>query len=139
MIGHRFLIRLDNSVFPNILNFKQKVVSEKTLLRFKECFSRYDYHVQYIKEDHNLIPNLLSRLPKLRPSQFFCITSQIFFPIIAMASSLPKTALTHKSFPFNMTFQSPHLIQDFSRKFLFRFFMNIYQMSKEPIFSQFSS
>ncbi|KAH9649328.1 hypothetical protein KPL70_025939 [Citrus sinensis] len=68
LIGHRFLIRLDNSAFSNILNFKQK----------------------------------------------------ISFLIIAMASSLPKTALTQKSFPLNMTFQSPHSIQDFARKFLFR-------------------
>ena len=51
-----------------------------------------------------------------------------------MASSLPKTALTQKSFPLNMTFQSPYAIQDFARKFLFRFFMNIYQMSKEHMF-----
>ena len=51
-----------------------------------------------------------------------------------MASSFPKTALTQKSFLLNMTFQSPHQIQDFARKFLFRFFMNIYQMSKEPMF-----
>ena len=51
-----------------------------------------------------------------------------------MASSLPKTALTQKSFPLNMTFQSPHQIQDFARKFLFRFFMNIYMSSKESIF-----
>ena len=35
-IGHRFLIRLDNSDFPNILNFKQTAVLEKTLLRLKE-------------------------------------------------------------------------------------------------------
>ena len=51
-----------------------------------------------------------------------------------MASSLPKIALTQKSFPLNMTFQSPHGIQDFARKFLFRFFMNIYMSSKEPMF-----
>ena len=93
-IGHRFFIRLDNSAFPNILNFKQKTVLEKTLFRLKEWFSRYDYHVQHIKGDHNLIPDLLSRPPKPKTPQFFCITSQIFFPIIAMASSLPKTALT---------------------------------------------
>ena len=36
LIGHRFLIRLDNSAFPNILNFKQKVIPEKALLRLKE-------------------------------------------------------------------------------------------------------
>ncbi|KAK9232921.1 hypothetical protein WN943_023169 [Citrus x changshan-huyou] len=131
LIGHRFLIRLDNSVFPNSLTFKQKVVPEKTLLRLKEWFSRYDYHVQHIKGYHNLIPDLLSRPPKSQPSQFFCITSQISFPIIAMASSLPKTAVTQKSFPLNMTFQSPHSIQDFARKFLCSFFMNIYQMSRD--------
>ena len=51
-----------------------------------------------------------------------------------MASSLPKTTLTKKSFSLNMTFQSPHQIQDFARNFLFMFFINIYKMSKEPIF-----
>ena len=33
-----------------------------------------------------------------------------------------------------MTFQSPHSIQDFARKFLFWFFMNIYTISQEPMF-----
>lgn len=51
-----------------------------------------------------------------------------------MASSLPKTTLTRKSFPLNMPFPSPHQIQDFARKFIFWFFMNIYMSSKEPMF-----
>ena len=38
LIGHRFLIRLDNSAFPNILNFKQKVVPKKMLFRLTEWF-----------------------------------------------------------------------------------------------------
>ena len=105
LIGHRL-----DSAFPNILNFKQKVVPEKTFLRLKEWFSIYDYHVQHIKGDHNLIPDLLSRPPKTTPSQFFCITSQVSFSIVAMANALLKILLTQNSFPLNMTFQSPHQI-----------------------------
>ena len=68
LIGLKFLIRLDNSTFPNILNFKQKAVLEKTLLRLKEWFLRCDYHVQHIKRDHNLIQDLLFRPPKSKCS-----------------------------------------------------------------------
>ena len=36
LIGHHFLVRLDNSAFPNIMNFKGKNVPEKMLLRLKD-------------------------------------------------------------------------------------------------------
>ena len=51
-----------------------------------------------------------------------------------MNRSLPFKALTQKTFPLNLSFSSAFQIQDFARKFLFRFFMNIYMMSKEPMF-----
>jgi len=48
LIGHHFLIRMDNSTFPNILNFKGKTVLEKMLLRLKDWFSKYDFSVKHI-------------------------------------------------------------------------------------------
>ena len=53
-----------------------------------------------------------------------------------MAPTLPSTTLTKKSFPCNLTFSSPFQIQDFVKKFVFRYFMNIYrtQPSRFPSF-----
>ncbi|KAH9657930.1 hypothetical protein KPL70_023280 [Citrus sinensis] len=71
LIGYHFLVRMDNSAFPNIMNFKGKNVPEKMLLRLKDWFSKYDFSVKHIKGDHNLILNMLSRLAKPDKSLFF--------------------------------------------------------------------
>ena len=60
LIGHNFLIRLNNSSFPKVLDFKNKILPNKHFLRLKTWFSKYDFSVQHIKGDQNLIPDLLS-------------------------------------------------------------------------------
>ena len=128
LVGHNFLVRLDNSSFPKILDYKNKTLLDKQLLHLKNWFTRYDFIVQHIKGDKNLIPDLLSRPPKsTSSSSCILVTSLLTIPVIAMASSLPFITLTKHSFPFNITFSSPHQIQDFATKFLFRYFMNIHQ------------
>ena len=136
LIGHHFLIRMDSSAFPNILNFKGKTVPEKMLLRLKDWFSKYDFSVKHIKGSQNLIPDLLSRLSKPEtPPILFSTTYH--FPIIAMATSLPPEALTKKPFPLNKTFSSVFAIQEFARKAVFRFFMKAYLMADSFPFSTF--
>ena len=128
-VGHNSLVRLDNSSFPKILDYRNKTIPDKQLLRFKNWFTRYDFTVQHIKGDKNLIPNLLSRPPpkSTSSSSSILVTSISTIPAIAMAPFLPFIALTKNSFPFNITFSSPHQIQDFATKFLFRYFMNTHK------------
>ncbi|KAH9724757.1 hypothetical protein KPL70_007611 [Citrus sinensis] len=136
LIGHHFLIRMDNSAFPNIFHFKGKTVPEKMLLRLKDWFSKYDFSVKHIKGSQNLIPDMLSRLSKPEnPLTLFSTTYH--FPIISMATSLPPEALTKKTFPFNKTFSSVFAIQEFARKALFRFFMKAYLVTDPFPFSTF--
>ena len=63
LIGHYFLVRLDNSSFPRILDLKNKTLPDKHFFHLKTWFSKYDFSVQHIKGDQNLIPDLLSRPP----------------------------------------------------------------------------
>ncbi|KAH9717281.1 transposon Tf2-2 polyprotein [Citrus sinensis] len=136
LTGHHFLICMDSSAFPNILNFKGKTVPEKMLLRLKDWFSKYDFSVKHIKGSQNLIPDMLSRLSKPeKPLTMFSTTYH--FPIISMATSLPPEALTKKTFPFNKTFSSVFAIQEFVRKALFRFFMKAYLVIEPFPFSSF--
>lgn len=65
LIGHRFKIHMKNSSFPRVLDFKNKTIPDKQLLRWKEWFSRYDFFLKYIKGKDNILPDLLSRPPKL--------------------------------------------------------------------------
>ncbi|KAH9680109.1 hypothetical protein KPL71_026421 [Citrus sinensis] len=85
LIGHNFLIRLDNSSFPKILDLKNKTLLDKHLLRLKTWFSKYDFSVQHIKGDQNLIPDLLSRPPS--SATFTLISSSITVAVIFMNSS----------------------------------------------------
>ena len=62
LIGHHFKVVMDCSSFPKMLEFKGKTLPHPQLIRWKEWFSKYDFEVEHIKSDNNLIPNLLSRL-----------------------------------------------------------------------------
>ena len=55
LISHNFLIRMDNSSFPKILDFKNKLLPDKQLLSLKAWFAKYDFTVEHIKGDKSLI------------------------------------------------------------------------------------
>jgi len=40
---------MDNSFFPNILEFKNKIPLDPQILRLKDWLSRYDFNVKHIK------------------------------------------------------------------------------------------
>ena len=115
---------MDNSSFPKIFDFKKKLFPDKQLLNLKTWFAKYDFTVQHIKGDKNLIPDFLTR-PSIESP--FLISSIKTIPIIAMYRSLPFKALTQKAFPLNLTFQSAFQIQDFAKKFLYRYFVNVHR------------
>ena len=47
--GYQFKVHLDNSSFPKLLEFKNKVPPSPQILRIKEWFSRYDFSIRHIK------------------------------------------------------------------------------------------
>ncbi|KAH9668333.1 hypothetical protein KPL70_021375 [Citrus sinensis] len=136
LIGYHFLIRMDSSAFPNVLNLKGKIIPEKMLLRLKDWFSKYDFSVEHIKGTQDLIPDMLSRLARPIPP-LHCISTGYHFPIIFMATSLPNQALTQKTFPLRKTFSTVIDIQEFAKKFVFRFFMKAYMLPDSFPFSTF--
>ena len=115
---------MDKSSFPKILDFKNKLLPDKQLFSLKTWFAKYHFTVQHIKGDKNMISDFLTR-PSINKPTF--ITSIHTIPVIAMNRSLPFKALTQKTFPLNLSFSSTFQIQDFARKFLFSYFMNVYR------------
>ena len=102
---------MDNSSFPRIFDFKNKLLLDKQLLNIKTWFSKYDFTRPAINK-----PSLLS--------------STHIIPVIAMNRQLPFKALNQRSFPMNIPFSSAYQIQDFAKKFLYRYFFNVH--SKTP-------
>ena len=100
------------------------MLPDKQLLSLKAWFAKYDFTVQHIKGDKNLIHDFLTHPSINKPT---LITSIHTIPIIAMNHCFPFKALTQKTFPLNLSFSSAFQIQDFARKFLFRYFMNVYR------------
>ncbi|KAH9686146.1 hypothetical protein KPL70_014257 [Citrus sinensis] len=127
LISHNFLIS-HNSSFPKIFDFKNKLLPDKQLLNLKTWFAKYDYTVQHIKGDKNLIPDFLTR-PSIKSPVL--ISSIQTIPIIAMYRTLPFKALTQKAFPLNLTFRTTFQIQTFAKKFLYRYFMNVHGTKPE--------
>nr|AHC13200.1 polyprotein [Citrus endogenous pararetrovirus] len=115
LISHTFLINMDNSSFPRIFDFKNKLLLDKQLLNLKTWFAKYDFTVQHIKGNQNLIPDFLTRPAINKPS---LISSIQTIPVIALNRQLPFKALTQRHFPMNISFQSAYQLQDFTKKFL---------------------
>ncbi|KAH9704968.1 hypothetical protein KPL70_011686 [Citrus sinensis] len=122
LISHKFLINMDNSSFPCIFDFKNKLLPDKQLLSLKTWFAKYDFTVQHIKGNQNLIPDFLTRPVINKPA---LISSIQTIPVIAMNRQLPFKALNQRNFPMNIFFQSAYQLQDFAKKFLYRFFFNL--------------
>ena len=127
LINHKFLINIDNSSFPRIFDFKNKLLLDKQLLNLKTWFSKYDFIVQHIKGKQNLIPDFLTRPAINKPS---LLSSTYIIPVIAMNRQLHFKALNQRSLPMNIPFSSAYQIQDFAKKFLCRYFFNVH--SKTP-------
>ncbi|KAH9716904.1 hypothetical protein KPL71_021631 [Citrus sinensis] len=107
LISHQFLINMDNSSFPRIFDFKNKLLPEKQLLNLKTWFSKYDFTVQHIKGKQNLIPDFLTRPAINKPS---LLSSTSIIPVIAMHRQVPFKALIQRSFPMNIPFSSAYQI-----------------------------
>ncbi|KAH9686106.1 hypothetical protein KPL70_014233 [Citrus sinensis] len=127
LISHKFLINMDNSSFPRIFDFKNKLLPDKQLLGLKTWFAKYDFTVQHIKGNQNLIPDFLTHPTINKPA---LISSIQTIPVIAMNRQLPFKALNQRYFPMNISFQSAYQLQDFAKKFLYRFFFNV--QTKKP-------
>ncbi|KAH9686105.1 hypothetical protein KPL70_014232 [Citrus sinensis] len=83
LISHKFLINMDNSSFPRIFDFKNKLLPDKQLLSLKNWFAKYDFTVQHIKGKQNLFPDFLTQLDlefsRRSYDQFFTACSDLGF------------------------------------------------------------
>ncbi|KAK0574000.1 hypothetical protein LWI29_016782 [Acer saccharum] len=76
-----FIVEMDNSSFPKILDFRNKIPPNPLLLRLKDWFARYDFTVRHVKGHHNIIADMLSRPPLTH-----LITPTCHYPLIFMTS-----------------------------------------------------
>ena len=90
LISHKFLINIS---FPRIFDFKNKLLPDKQLLSHKTWFAKYDFTVQHIKGDQNLIPDFLTRPNINKPA---LISSIQTIPVIVMNRQLPFKALNQR-------------------------------------------
>ncbi|KAK0580148.1 hypothetical protein LWI29_037057 [Acer saccharum] len=93
-----FIVEIDNSSFPKILDFRNKIPPNPLLLRLKDWFARYDFNVRHVKGHHNIIADMLSRPPLTH-----LITPIGHYPLIFMTSpagpSSSSPAIHDYSFP----------------------------------------
>ena len=61
LLGHNFLVEMNMSFFPKMLQFKRKMLPHPQLLRSSNWFSQWSFQVKHIKGRDNLITNYLSR------------------------------------------------------------------------------
>lgn len=120
--GHHFEVRMDNSSFPKILKFKNKMSPNSQTLGLKDWFSIYDFSLKYIKGTQNVIPGLL--FMPIKPIQI--ITTKYTFPLILMDKSSPTHASRTKDLPLGITRSfSPSQLKQYARNNLFYYMPKI--------------
>ncbi|KAK0579615.1 hypothetical protein LWI29_028682 [Acer saccharum] len=96
-----FIVEMDNSSFPKVLDFCNKIPPNPLLLRLKDWFARYDFTVRHVKGHHNIIADMLSRSPLTH-----LITPTGHYPLIYMASpvgpSSSSSAIQDYFFPLEL-------------------------------------
>ncbi|WVZ08580.1 hypothetical protein V8G54_021926 [Vigna mungo] len=115
--GFHFEVQMDNSSFPKILEFKNKMPLDPHILRLKDWFSRYDFTVKHIKGNKNLILDFLSRPTKVVQM----ITKTHSFPLIFMVRPLPNCAKIQKLYPPGLSPRTPKDILDYAKSRYFFF------------------
>ena len=90
-------------LFQRLQISKNKLLPGKQLLNLKAWFAKYDFTVQHIKGDKNLIYDFLTCPYINKPT---LVTFIQVIPIIDMNRSLHFKALTQKTFPLNLSFNS---------------------------------
>ena len=65
LLGHNFLVEMDMSSFPKMIQIKRKMLPYPQLLRWSNWFSQWSFQVKHIKGKYNLITNYLSRKPSV--------------------------------------------------------------------------
>lgn len=61
LLGYHFLIHMDNSSLPKVLDFKNNAIPDKQVLRLKDWFAKYDFSLKHLKGKENIIDVLHSR------------------------------------------------------------------------------
>ena len=82
LIGHKFLVEMDMSAFPRMLEFKQKMIPDPQRLRWAQWFSQYTFEVKHIKGKDNILADMLSR-----PKKVYCSTAHLLhtqIPVLCM-------------------------------------------------------
>ena len=85
-----------------------------------------------IKSEPRTIWGFRSRVRSTRRNcaRFILFFPHSFPPVIAINHQLTFKALNQKNFPMNISFQLAYQLQDFAKKFLYRFFFNV--QTKKP-------
>jgi hypothetical protein len=78
---------MDNSFFLKILELKNKMIPDPESLRLKDWFSKYQFTVEHVKGNTNVLANFLSR-PKSVPSLLLSSVNK-FVPLFMIGSSYP--------------------------------------------------
>jgi len=125
---HQFQVHKDNSPFPKILEFKNKMPPNPQILRLKDWFSRYDFSVKHIKGKSNLILDFLSRPSKTVK----VITSTHFFPLIFMVKPLAETTKTIRDFPLGLVIHTPTEILQYAKSHYFHFLHETMRLKYTP-------
>ena len=82
-----FTVEMDNSSFPKVLEFRNKIPPSPQLLRLKDWFVRYDFTVKHVKGHHNIIADMLSR-----PTTVHLLSPSKKIPLLLMATSASSSA-----------------------------------------------
>ncbi|RDX83586.1 hypothetical protein CR513_35475, partial [Mucuna pruriens] len=96
---HHFEVQMDNSSFPKILEFKNKISPDPQILRLKDWLSRYDFSVKHIKGKQNLIPDLLSRPGKIVQMIITTHSFPLIFMVKPLSNKKPRLARFSLEYP----------------------------------------
>lgn len=99
---YQFEIQMDNSAFPKVLEYKNKMIPQPQILRLKDWFSQYQVTVKHIPGKENILADFLTREGAPTP-QVCLFTPTSTYPLLYMMHP-KKNASVH---PITISAASP--------------------------------
>ncbi|ESQ50051.1 hypothetical protein EUTSA_v10002258mg, partial [Eutrema salsugineum] len=138
LVGQHFLIEMDMSSFPKMIQFKQKILPQAQLLRWASWFSQWKFDVKHIKGKYNFLPDFLSRTQR----QISAVIPMIYTltpteeSLRNMIAKMPQ-GIQEKILETTLVYQGCEKLHGFLKLYVYRYGLDqgpLLQLPYHPVF-----
>ncbi|ESQ47393.1 hypothetical protein EUTSA_v10028344mg [Eutrema salsugineum] len=138
LVGQHFLIEMDMSSFPKMIQFKQKILPQAQLLRWASWFSQWKFDVKHNIGKDNFLPDFLSRTQRQISAviPMICTLTPTEESLRDMIAKMPQ-GIQEKILETALVYQRCEKLHGFLKLYVYRYGLDqgpLLQLPYHPVF-----